>query len=62
MLTIEQASREFGLAVSTIYCQIGDRALTRHVASGGRPRVFLDRQELLRLVKPQPGKPRKVAR
>ena len=56
LLTVEQASREFGLAVSTLYRHMEAGRLTRHVASAGRPRVFLDRQELVRLVKPKPEK------
>jgi len=56
LLTVEQASREFGLAVSTIYRHMGTGLLTRHVAAAGRPRVFLDRRELVQLVKPQPEK------
>jgi hypothetical protein len=56
LLTVEQASREFGLAISTLYRHMDAGRLTRHVASAGRPRVFLDRQELARLVKPRPEK------
>jgi beta-phosphoglucomutase-like phosphatase (HAD superfamily) len=56
LLTVEQASREFGLAVSTLYRHMESGALTRHVAAAGRPRVFLDRQELVRLMKPKPEK------
>jgi beta-phosphoglucomutase-like phosphatase (HAD superfamily) len=58
LLTIEQASREFGLGVATLYRHMTAGRLTRHVAAAGRPRVFLDRQELVRLVKPQPEKKR----
>lgn len=56
LLTVEQASREFGLAVSTLYRHMDSGALTRHVAPAGRPRVFLDRQELVALVRPKPEK------
>lgn len=58
LLTVEQASREFGLAVSTLYRHMESGRLTRHVAEAGRPRVFLDRQELVQLVKPKPEKKR----
>jgi hypothetical protein len=56
LLTIEQAAREFGLSVPTLYRHMAAGNLTRHVASAGRPRVFLDRQELVLLVKPKPEK------
>ncbi len=59
LLTVEQASREFGLAISTLYRHMDGGRLTRHVAPAGRPRVFLDRQELVRLVKPKPEKRQK---
>jgi Helix-turn-helix domain len=58
LLTIEQAAREFGLGVATLYRHMASGRLTRHVAPAGRPRVFLDRQELVRLVKPVPEKKR----
>lgn len=56
LLNIEQAAREFGLSVPTLYRHMAAGRLTRHVAAAGRPRVFLDRQELVKLVKPQPEK------
>jgi len=58
LLSIEQATREFGLSVPTLYRHMAAGRLTRHVAPAGRPRVFLDRQELVRLVKPTPEKKR----
>lgn len=58
LLSVEQASREFGLAVATLYRHMAAGRLTRHVAAAGRPRVFLDRQELVKLVKPAPEKKR----
>lgn len=58
LLSIEQASREFGLGVATLYRHMAAGNLTRHVAPAGRPRVFLDRQELVQLVKPKPEKKR----
>jgi predicted DNA-binding transcriptional regulator AlpA len=56
LLSIEQATREFGLSVPTLYRHMAAGRLTRHVAPAGRPRVFLDRQELVALVKPRPEK------
>jgi predicted DNA-binding transcriptional regulator AlpA len=56
LLSIEQAAREFGLSVPTLYRHMAAGNLTRHVAAAGRPRVFLDRQELVGLVSPKPEK------
>lgn len=58
LLSIEQASREFGLSIPTLYRHMEAGRLTRHVAAAGRPRVFLDRQELVLLLKPKPEKRR----
>jgi predicted site-specific integrase-resolvase len=56
LVTVAEASREFRVAVSTLYEHMKTGSLTRHTRKGGRPRVFLDRRQLRALFSPTPEK------
>ena len=56
---IEAAAAEFRIARTTLYRWIAAGKLTRYERPGGRPRVFVDRREIRRLLEPRPVKPRK---
>lgn len=59
LLPIAEASREFGLSLSTLYRHIAAGRLTAHTRAGGRVRTFLDRHELKKLLDPTPAPRRK---
>jgi predicted site-specific integrase-resolvase len=58
LVTVAEASREFGVAVSTLYEHMKTGSLTRHTRKAGRPRVFLDRRQLRELFSPTPERSR----
>lgn len=53
LIPIDQAVREYGLGRSTIYRWIEAGRLTKHERAAGRPRVFVDRREIRKLLEPQ---------
>lgn len=59
LVTVAEASREFRVAVSTLYLHMKTGSLTRHTRKGGRPRVFLDRRQLRALFSPAPESTRR---
>jgi predicted site-specific integrase-resolvase len=59
LITIAQAVSEFGLNRVTIHRWITAGRLTRYERPGGRPRVFVDRRELRKLLEPKPTRKRR---
>lgn len=58
LISVEEATKEFGVSVMTLYRHMNAGRLTRYERPSGRPRVFLNRQELRRLFEPR-RRPRK---
>lgn len=53
---LAQAATEFGVSTMTLYRWIAAGKLTRYDRPGGRPRVFVDKREVRRLLEPRPRK------
>ena len=56
MISIAAAQSEFGVGRSTLYRLIQSGQLTAHTRAAGRPRMFLDRREVRKLLEPKPTK------
>ena len=56
MIPLADASREFGLSLSTIHRHIRAGRLTAHKRAGGLVRTFVDRTELRKLLEPKPAR------
>lgn len=54
LVSIAVAKAEFGVGRSTIYRLIESGHLTAHTRAVGRPRVFVDRRELRKLLEVKP--------
>ena len=61
LISVATAQVEFGVGRSTLYRLIDSGQLTAHTRAVGRPRVFVDRRELRKLleVKPESKKARR---
>ena len=59
LISIAEAQAEFKVAPSTLYYLIDKRRITAHRRRAGRPRTFVDRRELRKLLEVRPQKPRK---
>ena len=59
LLSVEEAAAAFGLGSATIWRWIAAKRLTAHRRAAGRPRVFVDRRELRKLLEPKPARKRK---
>jgi len=55
LISIASAQTEFGVGRSTVYRLIESGKLTVHKRAIGRPRVFVDRRELRKLLEVRPG-------
>ena len=54
MISIAAAQTEFNIGRSTLYRLIDSGQLTAHTRAAGRPRVFVDRREVRKLLEPKP--------
>lgn len=54
MISIATAQAEFNVGRSTLYRLIDSGQLTAHKRAVGRPRVFVDRRELRKLLEVKP--------
>lgn len=54
MISVATAQSEFGVGRSTLYRLMDSGQLTAHTRAAGRPRVFVDRRELRKLLEPRP--------
>jgi predicted site-specific integrase-resolvase len=50
---LARAATEFGVSTMTLYRWIAAGKLTRYERPGGRPRVFVDRREIRKLLEPK---------
>jgi len=60
LISIAAAQTEFNIGRSTLYRLIDSGQLTAHTRAAGRPRVFVDRREVRKLLEPQAVKRRKA--
>ena len=56
LISIAAAQTEFGVGRSTVYRLIESGQLIAHKRAIGRPRVFVDRRELRKLLEVRPEK------
>lgn len=56
LITLIQAAEEFGVHRVTLHRWIAAGKITPHTREGGRPRVFVDRREIRKLLEPRPAK------
>jgi len=56
LITLAQASAEFGVHRVTLHRWIADGRLTPHRRAAGRVRVFVDRRQVRKLLEPKPAK------
>jgi predicted site-specific integrase-resolvase len=54
LIGVAQAAQEFGVSLPTLYRYLATGRLTRYERPGGRPRVFVDKRELRKLLEPRP--------
>lgn len=59
LISIAAAQTEFGVGRSTLYRLIDTGQLTAHKRAAGRPRVFVDRREVRKLLEPKPSRKRR---
>jgi len=59
LISIATAQAEFKVGRSTLYYLIEQGRLTAHKRRVGRPRVFVDRRELRKLVEVKPTRKRR---
>jgi hypothetical protein len=55
---VKAAAEEFGVSEMTVWRLLRTGKLTKHARAHGRPRVFVDRRELRKLLEPKPTRKR----
>lgn len=60
LIAVSEATAEFGVSRATLHRWLVTGRLTRYARAAGRPRVFLERRELRKLLEPKAERRRRA--